>query len=412
MASAGLPPRPAASKGKRWVFNPPPGWPTPPTEWQPPADWHPDPSWPPAPAGWDFWSPAPHREQRGASFYIKAVAGVVTFVATITGTYLAYLAIQGQPQTTANWVRQANAACDQDIGSLNLSIYDGLIPSTSSPSQQSLTGKVGALITAEGSLSKLVGDLSTLQTPKDDRAPEVQTVLSSGNALVDRLNSFSRVMQAIVEQPSGATTSPQLTTELINTQNHLLTADVAWKKAIKRLDLTRCPGWGPIPSVTPTLPQPILPATPLPSPTAVLTDGEQQLAHSLDPNDLTACTSRADLEGNGIIAAVNCQAVETGPTDRPLVVQFSSISAAQSWFSNNTAGFPDKGDCAEGYKLGTWSHNYITAGTLGCAYTGEGNFRMIWVIDSALIGVVADGSNGAAMNIWWAKSAYVISSQG
>lgn len=40
-----------------WVFNAPPGWPTPPTGWVPPQGWTPDPSWPPAPAGWQFWLP-------------------------------------------------------------------------------------------------------------------------------------------------------------------------------------------------------------------------------------------------------------------------------------------------------------------------------------------------------------------
>jgi len=41
-----------------WVFNPPPGWPVPPTGWQPSSGWQPDPSWPAAPAGWEFWKPA------------------------------------------------------------------------------------------------------------------------------------------------------------------------------------------------------------------------------------------------------------------------------------------------------------------------------------------------------------------
>ncbi|HEX4834465.1 MAG TPA: PrsW family glutamic-type intramembrane protease [Trebonia sp.] len=41
-----------------WAFNPPPGWPVPPSGWQPPDGWQPDPSWPPAPDGWDFWVPA------------------------------------------------------------------------------------------------------------------------------------------------------------------------------------------------------------------------------------------------------------------------------------------------------------------------------------------------------------------
>ena len=49
----------AGSEGTRWVFNVPPGWPTPPAGWQPEPGWQPDPSWPQAPAGWEFWRPAP-----------------------------------------------------------------------------------------------------------------------------------------------------------------------------------------------------------------------------------------------------------------------------------------------------------------------------------------------------------------
>jgi len=37
------------------VFNPPPGWPSPPDGWRPPAGWTPDPSWPDPPEGWQLW---------------------------------------------------------------------------------------------------------------------------------------------------------------------------------------------------------------------------------------------------------------------------------------------------------------------------------------------------------------------
>lgn len=37
------------------TFNPPPGWPKPPTAWRPPAGWTPDPKWPAAPEGWQIW---------------------------------------------------------------------------------------------------------------------------------------------------------------------------------------------------------------------------------------------------------------------------------------------------------------------------------------------------------------------
>jgi len=38
-----------------YQFNPPPGWPAPPSGWTPPAGWTPDPSWPTPPNGWSFW---------------------------------------------------------------------------------------------------------------------------------------------------------------------------------------------------------------------------------------------------------------------------------------------------------------------------------------------------------------------
>lgn len=37
------------------IFNPPPGWPKPPTGWVPPKGWTPDPAWPPPPPGWQLW---------------------------------------------------------------------------------------------------------------------------------------------------------------------------------------------------------------------------------------------------------------------------------------------------------------------------------------------------------------------
>ncbi len=43
------------SDGAGTVFNPPPGWPVPPTGWRPPPGWRPDPSWPQPPTGWNFW---------------------------------------------------------------------------------------------------------------------------------------------------------------------------------------------------------------------------------------------------------------------------------------------------------------------------------------------------------------------
>ncbi|MEM7704475.1 MAG: DUF4041 domain-containing protein [Pseudomonadota bacterium] len=40
---------------KTLKFNPPPGWPKPPDNWEPPKGWTPDPSWPAPPDGWEMW---------------------------------------------------------------------------------------------------------------------------------------------------------------------------------------------------------------------------------------------------------------------------------------------------------------------------------------------------------------------
>lgn len=407
MASAGLPPRPADSKGRTWVFNPPPGWPVPPVGWQPEPGWQPDPSWPPAPVGWNFWKPEQDSGRYRVSTFVKALVGALTLAATIAGTYLAWVALHQNQPTTANWVREANAACDQDIGTLYQSVFNGLAPSTvtqgDSSAQSSQVNKINALIAAVSSLSKLVGDLGALQTPQDSRAPQVQAVLNSGNALVSSLETFSNAAQLAVENTSGTATSQDLATELKAEKQFLINV-VAWRKAIGKLGLTRCPFWVSNPNVPPAT----LPPTPQQTPTASLTPGEQQLVSQLNPNDLTNCYGRPALEGGGIVAAVNCQNVQAGPTLQPLVVQFSDIDSALAWFNNNTVGFVDRNDCADGYKLGTWTHNYIVAGVLGCAYVANGDFRMVWVIDSALIGVIADGSYGPTMNEWWTDSAYVV----
>ena len=407
MAFTGLPPRPADSKRRTWVFNPPPNWPAPPAGWQPPPHWHPDPSWPAAPADWEFWKPAPRRGQRGTSFYIKAVAGVLTFAAAMIGVYVGIKSLP-QQQTTGNWVSQANAACNQDNGALNLSLNNALAPfmagQSSSAAPPSLVGTLSGLVAAEGSLGKLIGDLGALKTPQDDRAPEVQAVLSSGNAVVDSLGALSSVVQnAALKHNINA----QVITEVSNAGKHLLATLVLWQKAIGALGLTRCPFWTRNPGVTPTLPQPTLPVPPLPSPTATLSGAEQQLVNLLAPTDMTGCTGRPELEVNGITAAVNCQTVLAGPTKRPLVVQFSDVGSAQAWFSSYTTGFVDRNDCASGFRLGTWTHNNVAAGPLGCSYMANGGFRMVWVIDNSLIGVIAEGSDGPTMYAWWTKSADV-----
>jgi hypothetical protein len=81
----------------------------------------------------------------------------------------------------------------------------------------------------------------------------------------------------------------------------------------------------------------------------------------------------------------------------PLVVQFSDVSSAQSWLSSNTSGIVENNDCAAGQNLGEWTYQNSNAGTLGCMYVSSSDFRMIWVISSADVGVIADGSHRGAV---------------
>ena len=165
------------------------------------------------------------------------------------------------------------------------------------------------------------------------------------------------------------------------------------------------PSGSPVADGSPTSVSPV----PRQSPINLLTDGEQQLVSKLKPYLLANCKGRSDLEGGGVVAAVNCQSVKTGPTKRPLVVRFPDIGSAQAWFSKYTDGFVDQDNCAGGYELGRWTHKDVAAGTFGCSHTTEGNLRIVWVINNALIGVIASGSDGSAMYKWWKESGYVAS---
>jgi hypothetical protein len=406
MASENLPPRPEESKRTAWVFNPPPGWPVPPVGWRPPPGWRPDPSWPPPPPDWDFWRPTEKAPRRRFSNLVKAAVGAITLVATVAGAYYGYRAWKDSQPTTAGWIRGADAACDQDVGSLNESVFSGLVSSSATQSdgsaQSSQVNKVSAFVGAVGSLSKLVGDLAALPMPHDGRAPEVQAVLSSGNTIVDNLQTFSGAAQNAVENPSRTALAQDLATEAAADKLFMKNV-VVWQKAIGALGLTQCPFWVSNPNAPPAT----APATP-PAPVSSLTPGEQQMVDQLNPNDLNNCTGRPALEGGGVLAAVNCDSGQPGPSLRPLVVRFSDLYAAEEWFAKYTTGFVDHDDCPDGYRLGTWTHNYVVSGLLGCAYETSTDFRMVWILDNVLIGVIADGTNGQAMYDWWTGSAYVI----
>ena len=136
------------------------------------------------------------------------------------------------------------------------------------------------------------------------------------------------------------------------------------------------------------------------------TASEQQLISMLNPNDVTDCTGRHDLESDGIVAAINCSSVEDGPTDQLLIEQFSDINSSQRWFAKNTADFShaSPGDyCDVGYGVGSWTYNGKVAGRIGCDFSG-----IVWTIDSVLVGVIANGSNATTMYEWWQNSSCIV----
>ena len=347
-------------------------------------------------------------------------------MATIAAAYFAFRSQPHSP-TTAGWVTQANAVCERDIGPLQMSSFDAALPASDQTTGQNVSAAqqtarhLRDLIATEGSLSKMTGDLAALQMPQDSRAPAVQAVLRSGSLLASSMDNFSGAMQAALDS-SSAVSAVQIATEVRDADVVLVHA-VTWERAIRVLDLRSCPYWtAHPPSVAPTVAPPTAPAaTPAATPTAPvtqtgpassLTAGEQQLADRLSPNDLTNCAGRPDLETGDVVAAINCQSVPFGPAERPLVVQFASAGGALAWFQDNTADFVNHGDCAAGYEVGTWNHDGLLEGPWACAYTSSSDFRMVWVADTSLVGVIADGTNGATMYSWWTNWAYVLSSTG
>ena len=96
-------------------FNPPPGWPSPPTpDWRPEPDWQPSDQWPTAPGNWPFWvdhagqpvaGPAGLYGAKGQASTGKRVAGcgcAGLLVIFLLGSCIAALGSAGEePEDTA-----------------------------------------------------------------------------------------------------------------------------------------------------------------------------------------------------------------------------------------------------------------------------------------------------------------------
>jgi hypothetical protein len=121
----------------------------------------------------------------------------------------------------------------------------------------------------------------------------------------------------------------------------------------------------------------------------------------LNPSILDNCTARPSGEGGDVLAAVNCSAVVSGPTLRPLAETLTG--SATTWFQANTSGFTGGSTCPAGAYVGTWEHNGTEEGQIGCGQY-NGLYRIVWVVDGD-IGLIADGSNSQTLYTWWVASA-------
>jgi hypothetical protein len=90
----------------------------------------------------------------------------------------------------------------------------------------------------------------------------------------------------------------------------------------------------------------------------------------------------------GVSAAVNCIAARPGPTQLPLVMQFTNAPAMLAWVGRVAAGL-GSGTCGAGDSTSPWHHNDVTVGTLVCQSGSNGLYRIVWTFDDANIVVVA-----------------------
>ena len=160
------------------------------------------------------------------------------------------------------------------------------------------------------------------------------------------------------------------------------------------------------PSSAPPSSAPQTSAPPSSAPPSSAPDDEQQLMNSLDSSILDGCQSNPNEEVGDVIAAVNCIAVNSGPTYQPLV-DLLTAGSAQDWFDSITSDFTNSNDCIDGELVGTWTESSKYGGQFGCSLDSNGDLRIVWVINDD-IGVIAEGSDAQQLYAWWQQNYCVI----
>ncbi|MFC6085937.1 hypothetical protein [Sphaerisporangium aureirubrum] len=137
------------------------------------------------------------------------------------------------------------------------------------------------------------------------------------------------------------------------------------------------------------------------------TAAQQTLVGKLKTSVLTDCDPTPKEENDNVVAAVNCDATRTGPTKRPLVMQFVSVEALKSWLATRSEGLPSTG-CSTGDSARSWNNEGTRKGTLVCKPGSDDNYLTIWTFDAAAVAVIAEAGDRDTIRDWWAKNANLL----
>ena len=234
------------------VYNPPPDWPREPPpslhkNWTVPPGWTPDPKTvPPAPDGWQFWvAPGPLPPRRPVSFYMKAGAAVITFVATVTGVLIAILELPAS-YTLADWSTKANAACEQDFSQQNVPMLRSILTLQNllAADQRSQSGSEQAILgiaSSADAFRKLIGDLRALQVPGGDGG-EINQLLDRGETIFSYLTrADANIQNGLNPAATGAAQDRFLLSAISTLQELNAKALPPWRRSLRTLSLRQCP---------------------------------------------------------------------------------------------------------------------------------------------------------------------------
>jgi hypothetical protein len=394
-------------------FNPPPGWPVPAKGWVPPPHWQPDPSWPPPPPGWPLWipvgyptqplttppavTPPPSAKRPKLILASKILAGVITFAATIVGTYVA---VTDRPSayTMDDWARKANAVCDQNFGNLQTPIFaltPMLAQAIATPSAQGNPAGMSQMITTvleiSGAFRKMNGDIRGIDLPKDTDAASVNRLLDAGTQVSTAL---STVANFLTNFQQGKATTVEGTATVQSLQQVNSTSLPAWTAEVSHLGLNQCLS---------------IVGTPAPSTPSGPTAAQIALSSAVKTTVAKDCVANPAAGGmDQVAAAINCAPVAAGLSLQPLLIQFTSANAMNTYVDSlNTP--TTSADCVDGKGRGYWYHDDVRMGALICQVQ-SGAFRITWAFEGRNVVVIADGADAATTYAWWQDNANLLTS--